>query len=172
MIWETAHSAPHRYAKLFDQRVLVILDEFQHLAQFVYADAQLKSSLIESLPGSFHGYSESKIAPMLVTGSYVGLLMKIMSKHLEGGRLKRTAFAPYLTPEAGLEAVYRYAQYFDVPITNESALQINRLCMSDAFFISCVIQSEFDEKDLTTEKGVVDTVDYEISYRHAEMSET
>jgi len=44
--------------------------------------------------------------------------------------------------------------------------------MSDPFFISCVIQSEYEDKDLTTLDGVVDTVNYEISYRRSEMSGT
>jgi hypothetical protein len=49
---------------------------------------------------------------------------------------------------------------------------INQLCQSDPFFISCVIQSECLNKDLTLPDGVVDVVNYEISDRHSEMSET
>ncbi|MDM8522931.1 hypothetical protein QUF80_06115 [Desulfococcaceae bacterium HSG8] len=44
--------------------------------------------------------------------------------------------------------------------------------MSDPFFISCVIQSDFEEKDLTTREGVVDTVNYEITDENSEMSMT
>ncbi|MCP4031847.1 MAG: hypothetical protein GY734_11480, partial [Herbaspirillum sp.] len=90
----------------------------------------------------------------------------------EAGRLKRHFINPYLTPEEGLQAVYKYSEYFGVPITNQTADQINRLCMSDAFFISCVIQSEYEDKDLTTREGVVDTVSYEITDKDSEMSMT
>jgi len=41
--------------------------------------------------------------------------------------------------------------------------------MADPFFISCVIVSEYEDKDLTTSKGVADTVDYELSEENAEM---
>ena len=44
--------------------------------------------------------------------------------------------------------------------------------MSDPFFISCVIQSDFEGKDLTTEEGVVNAVHHEITDRLSEMSMT
>ncbi|MCK5524363.1 MAG: hypothetical protein KAI83_14620, partial [Thiomargarita sp.] len=52
---------------------------------------------------------------------------------------------------------------------NETAVQINELCMADPFFIYCVICSDFEEKELTTSEGVVNTVNYEISDDTAEM---
>jgi len=171
-MWKTAYSAPHRFAALFETRFLVILDEFQNITQYIYPDQQYQTRPIETLAGSFHSLSESKIAPMLVTGSYVGWLVNVIEKYLEAGRLKRIYMSPYLTQEAGLQAVYQYAQFCQEPITNETAVMINQLCMADPFFISCVIQSEYEDKDLTTADGVVDAVNYEISYRRSEMSDT
>ncbi|MDM8515696.1 hypothetical protein QUF76_05810, partial [Desulfobacterales bacterium HSG16] len=69
-------------------------------------------------------------------------------------------------------AVYKYSEIFNISITNETAEQINHLCMSDPFFISCVIQSEYEEKDLTTQEGVVNTVNYEITDKASELSMT
>jgi hypothetical protein len=40
------------------------------------------------------------------------------------------------------------------------------------FFIYCVIQSQYREKDLTTQEGVINTVNYEISDNKAQMSLT
>jgi len=71
LMWKTAHSAPNRVADVHDQRILVILDEFQNIARHVYRNEECKGEPDESMPGSFHSFSESKIAPMLVTGSYV-----------------------------------------------------------------------------------------------------
>jgi hypothetical protein len=98
--------------------------------------------------------------------------MSIIGKYLEAGRLKPIRFSPYLTPEAGLQAVYKYAEFFQEPLSNEAAVQINQLCLSDPFFISCVIESNYEDKDLATTEGVINTVHYEISDRHSEMSET
>lgn len=172
LLWDTASSAPKRYANLYDQRFLVIMDEFQNTGEYIYRDEECQTAKDESIPGTWHSLSESKLAPILVTGSYVGWLINIIDTYLEAGRLKRTFLDPYLSPEDGLESVYKYSEYCREPVTNESAVQINRLCMSDPFFIYCVIQSDYKGKDLTTGQGVVDAVHHEITNRKSEMSMT
>ncbi len=171
LMWDIACSAPHRYANFFERRFLVILDEFQYI-NLVYRDENCQDNPDESIPGSYNSLSESKLAPMLVTGSYANWLLEIMSRYLKGGRLKQVRFSPYLTEDEGLQAVYQYALFYEQAITNETALQINKLCMADHFFISCVILSDYEEKDLTTSEGVVNTVNYEISSYTAEMFST
>ena len=169
LMWDTVCFAPHRFAAVLDIRFVVILDEFQYITQYVYPDSDYQTAPIETLAGSYHSLSESKIAPMLVTGSYAGWLLSIMHEYLEAGRLKPLHFSPYLAPDEGLQAVYKYADSYEEPITNETALQINQLCMADPFFIYSVICSEYEDKDLTTTEGVVNTLNYEISDDHAEM---
>ena len=169
LMWDTASTAPHRYAAVFNTRFLVILDEFQYITRYVYLDEKCEGNQDDTLAGSYHSLSESKIAPMLVTGSYAGWLLNIMHEYLEAGRLKPLHFSPYLTGDEGLQAVYKYAQFYGQEITNETAVQINELCMADPFFIYCVIHSEYEDKNLTTPLGVVGTVNYEISDNQAEM---
>ena len=171
LLWQTAASAPKRYARLYDQRFLVIMDEFQNTGEYICMDENHQYA-DKSIPGTWHDLSESKLAPILVTGSYVGWLINIIDTYLEAGRLRRTFLNPYISPEDGLHAVYKYAECFGEPVTNESAVQIVRLCMSDPFFISCVIQSEFEGKYLTTGEGVVNTVHHEITFRKSEMQMT
>lgn len=172
LMWDMAYTAPHRYAAVFDQRFLVILDEFQHLSQYIYRDKECKVSHDETIPGSFHSLSESKIAPMLVTGSYVRWLINISSQYLQAGRLLEWYMKPYLLPDEGLQAVYKYAKVLHESITNDTAILINRLCMSDPFFISCVMKSNFPNRDLTHVQGVADTVNYEITDRRSQMQRT
>lgn len=170
LMWSTAYTAPHRYASLFDCRIVVILDEFQNISNHIYRDEGCKLSCDETMAGSFHEHVESKIAPMLVTGSYVGWLTQVIDQYLEAGRLKRWKFPPYLTEDEGLEVVYKYANSIQEPLTAPAAVSINKLCLSDPFFISCVIESDFEGRDLTTENGVIDTVHYELSNRDSEMA--
>lgn len=127
LMWDLACSAPHRFADLYDQRILVILDEFQYITQYIYQDEKCEGKPDDTLAGSYHHLSESKMAPMLVTGSYANWLLNIRSKYLEAGHLKQIRFSPYLTKDEGLQAVYQYAQFYEEPITNETALQINEL---------------------------------------------
>jgi len=169
LMWDTACTAPHRFAAVLDTKFLVILDEFQNITKYIYPDQFYKEAAIETLAGSYHSLAESKIAPMLVTGSYAGWLLKVISQYLEAGRLRQIRFSPYLTEDEGLQAVYKYAEFYDEPITNDTAMQINELCMADPFFISCVIISDYEDKDLTTSEGVIGTVNYEISEENAEM---
>jgi len=172
LMWDTACSAPQRMADVYDQRILVILDEFQNIAGYVYRDETCKGEPDESMAGSFHSLSESKIAPMLVTGSYISWLIEISGKYLQAGRLDEWRINPYIEQEKSLEAVYRYAQVYNESVTNETALLISRLCMSDPFFISCLMQSRYEERDLYTEKGVIETFNYEITDRRSKMSKT
>lgn len=172
LVWKRAYTAPHRMASFYDQRILVMIDEFQYLSTHVYPDPLFKEKPIQSMPGSFHSVSESKIAPMLATGSYVGWMIEIMQNYLEAGRLTIIDFPPYLTEPEGLQAVYKYAEVYGEPITNETAVQINELCGADPFFISCVIQSNYLERDLTSTEGVIEAVNYELADRDSELSGT
>jgi len=170
MMWEIAYNAPHRYAALHKKFFLVIIDEFQNINGYIYRDKECETALDETMTGSFHEHSESKIAPMLCTGSDVGWLLHNVAKYLGVGRFKQMRMKTYLTDEEGLETVFKYAKIHEIPITNESALLINRLCYSDAFFISCIIRSSYEEKDLTTRAGVINTVNYELTNREADFA--
>ena len=172
LMWDTAYRAPHRTADIEGQLILVILDEFQYISNKIYAREDLSGEPIETMPGSYHEVSESKIAPMIATGSYVGWMLEIMSQYLEAGRLTYIDFSPYLDDEEGLVSVYKYVSALKVPITNESAVQINKLCKADPFLISCMIRSQYPKRDLTTKDGVVATFEYEVGDRMSYISRT
>ena len=173
ILWDIATHAPHRYAAGTDDlRFLVILDEFQNIASHVYRTEDFLGEPDSTMPGSFHSLSESKVAPMLVTGSYPGILMEIMAEHLEAGRLSIFRMNPFLTPDEGLAAVNQYAKTYQIPVKDETAAQLSELCGSDPFLISCVMLNDLEGKNLMTEAGVVDAVTYEVEDRNSEMSKT
>jgi len=172
LMWITACNAPHSYASIFNQRVLVILDEFQNCAVHVYPDPNFQTKPIESMPGSYHSLSESKVAPMLVVGSSMPWSVKIMDKTLPVQRFAEIRFSPSLTPEEGLQTVYNYAEVYQEPITLQTAQQINECCMADPFFIACVIQSKCPSRNLTTSTGVIETINYEVNRCKAEILPT
>ncbi|MDJ0836359.1 MAG: hypothetical protein QNK37_07550 [Acidobacteriota bacterium] len=168
-MWDAAIHAPHAFAALFKRPFLVIIDEFQNLSRYVYLDKE-KTNLDETIPGSYHALSESKIAPMLATGSAVGWLVEVVDTFLEAGRLSKMPFSPYLSEKDGLTAVYRYAETYNEPITNETALLINELCRHDPFFIACTIRSRCPDRDLTTREGVIRVIEFETSSEDAELA--
>ncbi|KPA15472.1 hypothetical protein MHK_004321, partial [Candidatus Magnetomorum sp. HK-1] len=75
------------------------------------------------------------------------------------------------TKDEGLRAVYKYTDHYNKPITNQTAEQINKLCMADPFFIYCVIKN-CKKNALRTSEGVINTVNTELTGRHSRMSGT
>ncbi len=148
--------------------VLVMIDEIQYMTKYIYYDKEHKVQAY-NLPGAYHGLVESKIAPMLVSGSYVGWMVQMMREIFVGGRLKRTPISSKLTSSEGLEAVYRYAQFYQVEITDETALVINQLTQSDPFYITSLLRSDWEKRDFSTTDGVIKTLDYEIKNREGEL---
>ncbi len=169
-MWKLAIHAPHRMAAVYGKRFLVMIDEFQNLSHYVYRDQACETALDETVPGSYHELSESKVAPMLATGSAVGWLIHAIDTYLEAGRLRKRWMSPYLTMSEGIEAIYRYAAIYDEVVTNEAVLVLNRLCFSDPHFIACVIRSSCPDRDLSTAEGVARTVAYETGNSDAELA--
>ena len=167
-MWYAAIGAPQAFASQYNRPVAVMIDEFQNLGGYVCTDEE-RNVPDETVPGTFHDLSESKVAPMLATGSAIGWLDKILNKYLEFGRLSPMPFSPCLSLEEGLETVYRYADYYKEPITNETAPIINELCGGDPYFIACVFRSNCPDPDLTTPGGVARTIEFETSNERAEL---
>jgi hypothetical protein len=163
-----AFSAPGVFAGKENVFFLVMIDEIQYMTEYVFYDKERKIKA-RRLPGAYHGLVESKVAPMLVSGSYVGWMVKMMREIFVGGRLKQTPISSKLTVDEGLEAVYRYAKFNQVLVTDESAIIINRLTQSDPFYIASLLRSDWEQRDFSTPDGVIKTLDYEIKNRKGEL---
>ena len=163
-----AFSAPGVLAGKENVFFLVMIDEIQYMTEYLYHDKAHQDKAY-NLPGAYHGLVESKIAPMLVSGSYVGWMVKMMREMFVGGRLKQTEIPSKLTPDEGLETVYRYADFYEIEITEESALVINQLTQSDPFYIASLLRSDWRERDFSSEDGVIRTLNYEVKNRKGEL---
>jgi hypothetical protein len=163
-----AFSAPGVFAGKENVFFLVMIDEIQYMTEYLFRDKDYKV-LAYHLPGAYHGLVESKVAPMLVSGSYVGWMVKMMREMFVGGRLKRTKISAKLTAADGMEAVYQYAESYQIEITEESAFMINQLTKSDPFYIASLLRSDWEERDFSTTDGVIKTLDYEIKNRDGEL---
>ncbi len=164
-------NAPALFTGLEDISVLVMIDEIQFMTKYIYWDRDQKVKAY-NLPGTYHGLVESKNAPMLVSGSYVGWMTQMMRDMFKGGRLKRTPVSPKLTFDRGLEATYRYAEYYNAAVTDESAFVINLLTQADPFYIATLFRSDWQERDFSTVDGTVRTLAHEIKNREGEMFDT
>jgi len=163
-----AFSAPAEYSGYDDVFFVVMIDEIQYMTKYIFYDRERKIRE-HNLPGAFHGLVELKYAPMLVSGSYIGWMTQMMQEMFVGGRLKRTPVSPKLTFSEGMEAVFRYAEYHDIPVTERIALVINTLAQSDPFYISVLFGSDCPGKDFSTSDGVIHTLTYEMKDRGGEL---
>jgi len=163
-----AFSAPEKFAGNNNAFVLVMIDEIQYMTKYIFWDKvhQVKA---HNLPGAYHSLVESKIAPMLVSGSYVGWMVQMMREMFVGGRLKRTEISSKLTPAEGLEAIYRYANFYQIDITDEAAAALNQLTQSDPFYIASLLRSDWKLRDFNSVEGIIKTIDYEIKEREGEL---
>jgi hypothetical protein len=158
ILWEIAREAPQTVAFRQKEYVLQMIDEFQFLNAMIYRDKEMKI-LINDLAGAYLGTAESKIAPLLVSGSWVGWLMKELSSMLPSRFWYK--FLQSMPEDEAAEMVYNYSRFFEVPITEETAYIIIKFTEGSPFYISAIIRSNYPEKDLTTIDGLSRTLEFE-----------
>jgi hypothetical protein len=158
ILWNTAREAPQTIAFRRKEFILQMIDEFQFLNIMIYRDKGMKI-LADTMAGGYLSTAESKIAPLLVSGSWVGWLMKELSSMLPA-RFRNKYLKPMPENEAA-ETLYKYSRFFRVPVTDETAYLLVSLTEGNPFYISAVIRSAFPGKDLTSLDGLSRTLEYE-----------
>jgi hypothetical protein len=157
-LWETVRTAPHTMAVRRKEFIVQMIDEFQFMNAMIYWDRR-KKNLAKNLAGGYLSTAESKIAPLLVSGSWVGWLMNQLKS-----MLPTRFYYEYLEnmPEnEAVEMVYKFSRYFDVPVTQETAYLMTEISEGSPFYISSLIRSRYRAKDLTTVNGLTDTLEFE-----------
>jgi hypothetical protein len=160
ILWNIARETPRKIAARRKEFIVQMIDEFQFLNAMIYWDkAKSDNQLADTLAGGYLSTAESKIAPLLVSGSWVGWLMKELSSMLPA-RFKNKLIKNMPEDEAW-ELLYKYSRFFDVPVTEETAFSLVRITEGNPFYISAVIRSDHPGKDLTSIDGLTDTLEFE-----------
>ncbi len=157
-LWCMVRDAPKRLAARQGEFIVQMIDEFQFLNAVIYRDKKLEK-LQDDLAGGYLSTAESKIAPLLVSGSWVGWLMNELNSMLPA-RFKYE-YLENMPEEEAIEMVYKFSRYFDVPVTEETAYLMVQLSEGSPFYISSIIRSSLRNKDLSTIKGLTDTLEFE-----------
>ncbi|MCP4629614.1 MAG: hypothetical protein GY850_39830, partial [bacterium] len=117
-LWDIARDAPRKIAEYYDERVVQIIDEFQYINRFIYWD-KMKERLADKLAGSYLHTCEYRIAPLLVSGSWVGWMMDDLGKMLPGRFIKD--YLDSMPTHEAVEMVYNYSFFYNIPVTGETA---------------------------------------------------
>ncbi|KPA14679.1 hypothetical protein MHK_005114 [Candidatus Magnetomorum sp. HK-1] len=157
-LWDIAREAPRMIAQYNDERVLQMIDEFQFINRYIFRDQSCKNR-ISNLAGSYLHTAEYKNAPLLVSGSWVGWLMDDLNKMLPG-RFTILDFENLPMSEA-IEMTYKYSDIENIPITNSSACIIADLTEGNPFYISSIFDSEYPDKDFSTQDAILKTLEFE-----------
>ncbi len=158
ILWNTVREAPKLIAFGEKEFIVQMIDEFQFLNAMIYWDKD-KKNLADNLAGGYLSTAESKVAPLLVTGSWVGWLMNLLRMMLPA-RFKYK-YLNNMPEDEAMEMVYNYSHFFEVPVTGETAYLITALTEGSPFYTSSIIRSECEDKDLTSIEGLTRILEFE-----------
>jgi len=168
-VWDLAREAPRRIAALRDERVLQIIDEFQYMGKMIYHDKELTRPFT-GMAGTYFHTAEYRNAPLLISGSWIGWLLKDLGKHLHG-RFKRR-FLDNMTQDESIEMIYNYSLHLKIPVDEKTVPLICDVTRGNPFYISALFYSEYEDKDLTTEEGIQKTLEFEITDERGDIRNT
>jgi len=157
LLWDAVRDAPRLIAEAKDERVVQIIDEFQYMNRKIFADKE-KTRRESDFAQPYMSTAEYKNAPLLISGSWVGLLMHDVLKM--PGRFQIT-FLENMPKEEAVEMVYKYSLAEEIPVTEETASLIADVSEGSPFYISALMRSMFPGKDLTSQEGVLKTLEFE-----------
>jgi len=157
-MWNTASRLPAAIAAVKKIKIVQILDEFQNINGFIY-DEQWEKLL--PLSGTYLDLAEKREAPLIVSGSEVHGLMKIV-------RALTRRFSEYLLenlPEdEARQAIRRYAQATHTKIDDQGVEKLWNLTQGDPLYINALFTTKHNTtKDFTQEEHIVETYSQEIT---------
>jgi hypothetical protein len=158
ILWDTVREAPMTVAYRQNEFIVQMIDEFQFLNAMIYRDKDMKVPA-DTIAGGYLSTAESKIAPLLVSGSWVGWLMDELNNMLPSRF--RNKYLENMPEDEASELLFKYSRFFDVPVTEETAFSTVRITEGNPFYISSVIRSDYPDKDLTSIDGLTGTLEFE-----------
>ena len=169
LIWAAARDTPWTLAAQQDERIVQFIDEFQFLNSEIYWD-EAKTNQADDFAAGYMSTAEYRNAPLLISGSWVGWLMQDLQSMLPG-RFSIWYLEDMPEGEA-LEMIYRYSLLENIPVTAETAYLLAGLTEGNPFYISALMRSKYSAKDLTSEEGVLCTLEFETLNRKGEIRGT
>ncbi len=157
-LWNMVRDAPRMVAQHTDERILQIIDEFQFLNRFIFWDRE-KKRRAHNLAGSYLHTCEYKNAPLLVSGSWVGWLARDLLRMLPGRF--QFHYLENIPEDEAAEMILKYSHLENVPVSEETVPLIAGITEGNPFYIGSLFRSRFPGRNLATEKGVLETLEFE-----------
>ncbi len=156
-LWTAVREYPLELACKKKLSVLQIIDEFQYLNSEMYVDQGLANPM-KKMASGYMRTAEYKNAPLLVSGSWVGWLMNDLIAL--PGRFQ-LGFLENMPENEIVAMVFKYSDFFDIPVTDETAFLMAQLSEGNPFYASSLFKSPCPDKRLDSPEGVLRTLVFE-----------
>jgi hypothetical protein len=172
--WANVIRIPEQVARYSNTFVAIIIDEFQEMKKIAYdmpntvfnefnAKRQLIDEGAADLTATYRRLSQSRVAPMLVSGSAVTMIFKTVMGGPLGGRFDFTYVKPLSIPD-GITLLFHLIRIYrpNLSIQTEMAFYTSSQVGGHPYYLYCLVHSKFEQK--FDSKEVIDAlIHYEIT---------
>ena len=156
LMWSTASHTPLYMAMAQGVKIVQIFDEFQNIDLHILNQ---HDRLLDSMSGTYLTLAESKEAPLIVSGSEVHGLIRII-RRLTDRFIESTL--ENLPEDEARQAISVYANFSGTRVDETSIQRIWNLTQGDPLYIKALFLSRFNSsKDYTQEDNIVHTYEQE-----------
>ncbi|MCP4146248.1 MAG: hypothetical protein GY757_00730, partial [bacterium] len=107
ILWITVREAPQIIASSENEYIVQMIDEFQFINDKIYRDKAMKIKLYDMAAG-YLGTAESKVAPLLISGSWVGWLINELMIMLPSRF--RYEYLENMPEDESVEMIYKFSR--------------------------------------------------------------
>jgi hypothetical protein len=127
---------PKGYARTHNMPTAMFVDEFQVLTRVLDPD----DGRVRNLTDSFQHASETRYAPMLISGSSVSMMVGDALGGMLSGRFQIWRLKP-LEQEFAVDLALRLGRHLDLPVTEEVAVALYELTQGYPYAIESILSS-------------------------------
>ncbi|NPV54118.1 MAG: hypothetical protein HPY71_11430 [Firmicutes bacterium] len=172
--WEDMIATPEFLGAVLGTHVAVIIDEFQDMKFYIFDVSEERLEQIKNerkgepgyggvdLTATYDRQSQSRRAPMLVSGSAVTMIFRTVMGGPLGGRFGFKYLKP-MTIEDGATLMKKLLRARGLGITDELAIYLSSRVNGHPYYVYCCAESDYPEKDFTTKDGIDRVIEYEVT---------
>ncbi|SLM27613.1 hypothetical protein MTBBW1_1040070 [Desulfamplus magnetovallimortis] len=173
--WDGFIKVPEQLASYSGTRVAVIIDEFQDMKFYIHnvdeeslkqiREERVKKPYLEGtdLTATYDRQSQSRKAPMLVSGSAVTLVFRTVMGGPLGGRFDFSYLKPLSVPD-GAALLRQLLEIYlpDTEIGSENALYASTQVGGHPYYLYCLAMSKCSNKSYDSRENIDRIIRYEI----------
>jgi predicted DNA-binding transcriptional regulator len=172
--WINLIRIPEQVARYSDTYVAIIIDEFQEMKFMAYqttndklleykAKGLITEQAATDLTVSYRRQSQSRVAPMLVSGSAVTMIFKTVMGGPLGGRFGFKYVKPLSIPDGAILLHHLINIYLpETKITPEDAMYASSQVGGHPYYLYCLAMSDL-EKKFDNRKTIDALIQYEVT---------